>query len=80
MKKFRELMGASVLIFCAVLVLVFPQQTAQGIDEGIELCLKRIIPSIFPMMLVSVLVVESGYAQKLGKLLAPVSYGFFILL
>lgn len=78
-QKFREIFGMLAVLTAAVLVLSFPTQTAGGVEEGIDLCLSRVVPSVFPMMLVCVLAVECGFAQRAGKLLSPVSERLFRL-
>jgi len=69
--RFGKIAAALAVASAAVLVLRFPSQTAQGTKYGLELCLQRVIPSVFPMMLVCLLTVECGYAGALGRLLAP---------
>jgi len=77
MTRINRFIGALALIAAAVLVMTFPSQAAQGINYGIELCLGKIIPSIFPMLLLCMIAVESGYASRAGKVLAPVSKVLF---
>jgi len=61
----------------ALLLMIYPSQTARGVSDGIEVCLERVVPSIFPMMLVCMLAVESGYVQRLGCRLSAVSEVLF---
>lgn len=68
----NAVMYCAVLI-TAVLLLRYPEQTASGVERGLELCLDRVIPSLFPLMVLTVLVVECGAAQKLSKPLAPLA-------
>ena len=79
MKRLKEYAAAAFLLVCIAAVMAFPQDTAEGIGQGLELCTGKIIPSIFPMMLLCVMIVECGYAEKLGKLLAPVTRRVFCL-
>lgn len=77
MAKLREWSLNAALISCAGLVLCFSDETAQGIDRGITLCLEKIVPSLFPMMLICILMVESGLASWVGRLLAPAARKLF---
>ncbi len=75
--RINRFLGALMLMTAAVLVMAFPTQTAQGINSGIELCLGKVIPSIFPMMLLCMIAVESGYARRAGRVMQPVSKALF---
>ena len=79
MKKIRSMLGTASLLCLSAAVLALPEQIALGIRSGIEVCLSTIIPSLFPMMLVSIMAVESGLAQRVGKWLSPVSNKLFYL-
>lgn len=48
-------------------VLLFSKECSSGIREGIELCLSVLVPSLFPFMVVSSLIVKSGTAIIIGK-------------
>ncbi len=77
MGRIKSVIRFFFLLCCTGLVLVFNKAAAEGISIGIELCLNRIIPSIFPMMLISCVVVECGYAGKIGRALSPVTSRLF---
>lgn len=76
MRKNKVLWGI-LLLGGAGLAMAFPEQTASGAEVGLELCLNRVIPSLFPMMVISVMAVESGLANTIGNRLAPVSERLF---
>lgn len=59
------------LILCAVLVL-FPSAALHGAGLGLEICLSAVVPSLLPFMLISSLVIENGWGERLGRLLRPV--------
>lgn len=48
-------------------VLFFSKECSSGIREGIELCMSVLVPSLFPFMVVSSLIVKSGTAIIIGK-------------
>ncbi len=76
MRKNKVLWGIF-LLGGAGLAMTFPEQTASGVKEGLELCLNRVIPSLFTMMVISVMAVESGLADTAGRRLAPLSERLF---
>ena len=50
----------------AMLILILDSKTAlAGVSEGIDLCLKVVIPSLFPFLILSTLLTESTYGMKL---------------
>ena len=59
------------IILCFVLI-AFPQRALDGAGLGLEICLKAVIPSLLPFMLVSSMAVSCGWGQKLGRLLSVV--------
>ena len=54
----------------AVMLLAQAQTAADAVREGIELCLRAVIPSLFPFFAVSSLLVSLGAADGAGRLLA----------
>lgn len=60
-----------------VLTAVFPQAASQGVKNGLELCLSMVVPSLFPLMFSSLLLMRTGLAGRLSRLFAkPVSFLF----
>ena len=54
----------------AVGLLVQAQTAADAVREGIDLCLRAVIPSLFPFFAVSTLLVSLGAADGAGRVLA----------
>ncbi len=50
-----------------VVTAIFPAQAAEGVKSGLELCLSMVIPSLFPLMFCSLLLIRTGLAQKISK-------------
>ncbi len=50
-----------------VLTAVFPSAAADGVKKGLELCLSMVIPSLFPLMFASLLLIRTGIADKLSR-------------
>lgn len=49
-----------------VLILKFPEVSIDYINRGLKLCVSTVIPSLFPFMVVSELIVRSGFADSVG--------------
>ena len=58
-----------ILFSIAIIICVLDSQTTfQGAFDGVMLCIKRIIPSMFPMMLLSSLLCQSVVGQQIPAL------------
>ena len=55
------------LFFSAFLLMKFPTVAAQGISDGIDLCLGTLIPTLFPFMIVSTLMIEQRIFDNVPK-------------
>ena len=49
-----------------VLILKFPEVSIEYINRGLKLCVSTVIPSLFPFMVVSELIVAGGFAESVG--------------
>ena len=58
------------LCFAIFLLVIDPKSAAQGTREGIELCLTTVIPSLFPFIVISIMLTAHLYSQNL-KFLRP---------
>jgi len=56
-------------LFLLVLLLKNPSVAASAISDGLQLCTKTLIPSLFPLMVASELLVESGIVGRVGRVL-----------
>lgn len=63
--KTGALLTAVLAFACALLI--FPAQATAGAKNGVNYCLNILIPSLYPFMVLSVFVVKSGLAQKMGN-------------
>lgn len=63
--KTGALLAATLAAACALLI--FPSQAAAGAKNGIGYSLNILIPSLYPFMVLSVFVVKSGLAGKMGR-------------
>lgn len=83
MKKISSVLGAAAfgfLIFlCAFFFLVYPGETAKNVSAGLTLCLKTVIPSLFPFMVLSDIFTSSIFCEKLSRLLGKATKFLFNL-
>lgn len=55
---------------CIVLLLFYADGAVSAVQEGLALCGKTVIPALFPFMVASEILVGSGGAAAIGKLLS----------
>lgn len=60
----------SVFLFCGLLLLS-PQRAAEAVREGLSLCARSAIPSLFPFLAAAGLLLKLGAADWLQRLLSP---------
>lgn len=60
------------IAFLCLIILIMPQASSCGIKTGLKFCMDILIPSLFPFMVLSSLIVKTGLSEKIGKLLAPI--------
>lgn len=70
---------APALILSAAALLIMPDVSIAAAKEGINLCLEVVVPSLFPFLVLSSLIISTGLADALGKLLqAPLATAFHL--
>lgn len=57
-------------VFMLLLFFKCPTETAQWVESSLSVCAKRLIPSLFPFMIVSSLLLSSGVGEAVGKMLS----------
>ncbi len=63
--------------FCLLLVLRNSDAAIEYMGRGLTLCARTVIPSLFPFMVVSELLVSSGAGEALGRLFAGIMRRIF---
>lgn len=63
---------AACLTGFALALVLRPQEAAAGARDGLVLFGETVLPALFPFLVLSSLVVELGYAERLGRRLSPV--------
>jgi len=73
----REWVWAVALLAATLAMILAPQKAMEGASTGLALCGNVIIPSLFPFLILSSLVVELGMAARLGKAMGPIMRPLF---
>lgn len=76
-RRLAPILKTAVLGACCFALICFSQSCAQGVKSGIELCLNVLVPSLFPFMTVSGLIVKCGAAKRAEKLFMKPTKLFF---
>lgn len=63
--------AAALSIIFGLMLLIWPQAALSGARNGLTLCAEIVIPSLFPFLCLTSFVVESGLAQKAGRVFGP---------
>lgn len=63
-QKLRTIIFCIILILTAAVLIAFPKRAAEGAYNGIVNCLEIIIPSLFPFMVLSVFLTQSGLFEN----------------
>lgn len=58
-------------------MVLLPEACLTAASEGLELCVKVIIPSLFPFFVCSKLLIKSGVARKMGEFFSPIMRPLF---
>ncbi|MBC5582185.1 hypothetical protein H8S23_11770 [Anaerofilum sp. BX8] len=69
--SWRSPVCAAALLGCAVLILLRPDAAAAGVKEGLTRCYNSLIPALFPFLVLTRLILDSGAARLLGAPFAP---------
>jgi len=73
----RDTVWIIALLSATLAMVIAPQKAMEGASTGLSLCANVIIPSLFPFLILSALVVELGMAARLGRILSPVMRPLF---
>ena len=69
---FRDACFLLGLLLCVAALLSEPEQAVDAAKTGLSLCAGVIVPSLFPFLIVSALVIRLGMARYLRRFFAPV--------
>lgn len=77
--KIRLFCLTAAVVSLMAAALVYAGTSSEGILKGLETVSRLLIPSLFPMMVLSSLLIRSGLSDVCGRLLAPVTRWLFRL-
>ncbi len=76
-RRIPGVLGALGVLLLIMALLSFPEEVKDGVRASILYCLTALVPSLFPFMVLSCLLVESGAGDLLGRPLSPLArWGF----
>lgn len=58
--------SAFIIFVIAYLILLYPETASSGVADGIELCLKTVIPSLFPFLVISNIAYDCGFINLIS--------------
>lgn len=68
----RSAVGCAVLLFLLASLMYSADTAICAVKDGLYLCAVTVIPSLFPFMVLSELIVASNGAKQIGRVFAPV--------
>ena len=78
-RKTAFLIRILLCIAAAAALLAWPAAAAQGMTQGVTLCLETLVPSLFPFMVLAEYLSASGLGEAAGKHLHRLSRRLFAL-
>ena len=73
----KRLISSGLVLSFAALLLLHPQRASAAAGEGLLLCFRTVIPSLFPFFVVTSLLTQLGFAGLLQDLFAPLMMPLF---
>ena len=61
-----SLFRLGIIAFAAIMLMRAPEMS-QTVSAALDTCIKKVLPALFPYMVVSSLIISSGIADRLGK-------------
>ena len=59
------------------MLLAMPDVAIDYMKKGLKLCASSVVPSLFPFMIISEIIVLSGMGKRLSRVIAPVTKRLF---
>ena len=77
-KKISNIIVLIFSIFFCIFLSVFSKDVLGNVEESCRICLKTLVPSLFPFMFFSSFLIKSGTSRMVGRLFSPLSQMLFI--
>ena len=74
-----SLISCLIAVLCGAALLIFSGPASAAVANALEVCAEVLIPSLFPFLVFSLFVVNSGLADALGRFLSPATRLLFKL-
>lgn len=71
LKQIKTWLCLFAAVFCAAAFFTYNNSALKGAADGINMCIRIIIPSLFPFMVLTRLIIENEHAAILGLPLSP---------
>ena len=75
----KNLILFSFIAFLCSIIIIMPQASASGVITGLKFCSEILIPSLFPFMVLSSLIIKTGLSEKIGEIFSPIIKNLFHL-
>lgn len=75
----KNLILFSFIAFLCSIIIIMPQASASGVITGLKFCSEILIPSLFPFMVLSSLIIKTGLSEKVGEIFSPIIKNLFHL-
>ncbi len=75
----KNLILFSFIAFLCSIIIIMPQASASGVITGLKFCSEILIPSLFPFMVLSSLIIKTGLSEKTGEFFSPIIKNLFHL-
>jgi sporulation integral membrane protein YlbJ len=76
-QKVKGIITFVVVLTAAVLIIAMPEAARKGVSSGLNICGAILIPSLFPFMVLSSFMIESGITELIGRIFKlPAKYLF----
>lgn len=76
-RRVKDTVVFTVLALSVYALIFYSKTSAAAAKDGLMLCINVIIPSLFPFFVASSLIVELGFADKLGRVFEPIMQPLF---
>lgn len=66
-----------IIISILLIILIFPEDCASGVELGLKLFLSSLLPAILPFIILSNFIIKMNFSEQLGKLFYPFTHLLF---
>lgn len=78
-RRLKSLLPDAILFLLLLGMVIFSKKASIGAALGLKRCAETLVPSLFPFMALCIFSIQSGFANRVGSLLGPVTRFLFYL-